>query len=79
MQRVLHLHYHVSLIEIFDKHGLIVLLLLCWIEKIVVIAALLNHPNHNKDHNIEKMFLKEEVADCPTDSRPVQSSIAVND
>ena len=77
MQRMLHLHYHVSLVEISNKCGLIILLLLRRIEKIVVIAALLNHPNDDKDDYIEKMLFKEEVADCPAYSWPMQSSVAV--
>ena len=68
---MLHLHYHVSLIDTFDKCGLIVLLLFCWIEKIVVIATLLNHPNYDKDHYIEKVLFKEEVADCTANSWPM--------
>ena len=78
MQRMLHLHYHLILIKAFNKCFLIVLLLLRWIEEIVVIAALLNHPNDDKDHNIEKMLFKEEVADRPTNSWPMQSSITVD-
>ena len=45
---------------------------------IVVVITLLNHPDHNKYHDIEEVLLEEKIADCATDAWPMQPSIAVD-
>ena len=48
------------------------------IEQVVVIVALLDHPNDYEDDDVQKVFLNEETSDLGRDSRSVQSSVTVD-
>ena len=49
-----------------------------WIEQVVVIIALLDHPDDNEDNDVQEVLLDEETPDRCTDPRPVQAAIAVD-
>lgn len=48
------------------------------VEQVIVIVALLNHPNDDEDNDVQEVFLDEEAADWGTDTGPVQASVAVD-
>lgn len=48
------------------------------IEQVVVIVALLDHPNDDEDDDVQKVLLQEEVPYGSTDPRPVQPTITVD-
>ena len=48
------------------------------IEQVVVIVALLDHPNDDEDDDVQKVFLDEETSDLGRNSRSVQSSVTVD-
>ena len=43
--------------------GFIVETLGHWIEQVVVIVALLDHPNDDEDYDVQKVFLDEQAPD----------------
>ena len=48
------------------------------IEEIVIIVTLLDHPNDDEDDDVQEMFLDEQTAHWCTNTRSVQSSVAVD-
>ena len=48
------------------------------VEEIVIIVALLDHPDDDEDDDVEKVFFDKETADRRTNSRSVQSAVAVH-
>ena len=48
------------------------------VEEIVVIIALLNHPNDNEDDDVQEVFLNEETSDGRADTWSMQAAIAID-
>ena len=49
-----------------------------WIEKRVVVITLLDHPEQDKDDNVEEILAQEKTSHFATHSWPVQSSVAID-
>ena len=49
-----------------------------WIEQVVIIVTLLDHPDNDENYDIQEVLLDEEVSNGCTNARPVQSSVAVH-
>lgn len=48
------------------------------VEQVVVIIALLNHPDYDEEYDVEKVLLEIEVADRCAHPGPVQPAEAVD-
>ena len=49
-----------------------------WIEQIVIVIALLDHPNDDEDNDVQEVLLDEQTAYRCANARSVQSSVTVD-
>ena len=53
-------------------------ILRCWVEELEVVLTELDHPNHNKDTDIDVVLFQEHRSNFLTHTRSLQAAVSIN-